>query len=89
MKDNLLIKCTKRQAYKAEIARLTELVKELDKDIQSVLTEEKTICKPFVIWYKKNQTKHQFNQSKAKSFLTDEELQACDELVTYDYYSIK
>ena len=89
MKDNLLIKCTKRQSYKAEIARLTELVKAIDVDIQNELTEEKTIVKPFTIWYKKNQIKKQFNQSKAKSMLTDEQINDCYDDVVYDYFTIK
>ena len=89
MKENLLIKCTKRQSYKAEIARLQELVKGLEEDIKQELTEEKTVCKPFTIWYKPGQTKKQFSQGKAKELLTSEQIEQCTETVSYDYFCIK
>ena len=89
MKDNLLIKCTKRQSYKAEIARLESLIKELESDIKSELTEEKTIVKPFTIWYKPHQTKKGFNQTLAKELLTEEQRKECETTIEYDYFSIK
>ena len=89
MKENLLIKITKRQAMKARVAEMENMIKELDKDIQSELTAEKTTCGQYTIWYKRNQIKHGFDQKLAKGFLTDEQRQACETTIEYDYFAIK
>ena len=86
--ENLLIKCTKRQSIKARIAELEEELKQIDEDIKGMVNEGKTVCKPFTIWYRKNQTKNRFNQSKAKGFLTEEELKECTDPEIYDFFRI-